>query len=141
MVELGLVGTYAHATDVSFSAATLDGQSGTLFADLSMATFGAELRWTPGLTLARAFERTGPYLAARAGGALVVRTSQQIFTPGSLILAEPRGSYEIEPFASLGVGVEHRFGDQLFVDCDIAVSYSRNERSVTVDAGISWTWY
>jgi hypothetical protein len=72
--ELGLVGGYAHAADVAVNGATLEGQTGNLFTNLSTVSLAAELRWTPGVGLARAFERTGPYLAARAGGALVVRT-------------------------------------------------------------------
>src|SRR5262244_1846692 len=59
-LELGLMASYGEATDVAFAGATLEGQTGTLFADLRTASVAVELRFTPGVALARAFERTGP---------------------------------------------------------------------------------
>src|SRR4051812_10223834 len=51
-IEIGLVGSYAHASDVAF-ASGLDAQGGTLFADLTTIALAADLRWTPGIGLAR----------------------------------------------------------------------------------------
>jgi hypothetical protein len=59
-LELGLIGTYSHTSDIAFDDAMLAGQTGKLFGDASMVAVQGELRWTPGLGLARAFERTGP---------------------------------------------------------------------------------
>src|SRR5262249_37634020 len=87
--ELGLVGAYSHSSDIAVDDATVEGQTGKLYTNMSTVSLAAELRWTPGVSVARAFERTGPYLAVRAGGALVVRTSQQLFMEGSLLLVSP----------------------------------------------------
>jgi hypothetical protein len=58
-----------------------------------------KLRWTQGVRFARAFERTGPYLTGRAGAALALRTSQQVFTAASLLLLDADADIRITPFA------------------------------------------
>jgi hypothetical protein len=140
-LEVGLVGDYAHASNIAFDEAAVEGQTGRLFADLSTASIGAELRWTPGLGLARAFERTGPYIAARAGGALVMRTSQQLFTEGGLLLLDPKDVLHLTPFAAAALGVEHRFGDHLFLGGELAVSLGVDERILALTAEATWAWY
>jgi len=140
-IELGLVAGYARASDIAFDSATLEGQTGKLFADVSTFTFGAELRWTPGLGFARAFERTGPYMSARAGGALALRTSQQLFTATNLLLLDARDDLHISAFAGGALGVEHRFGDHFFLAAELAASTSVDERSLAFTAEAAWAWY
>ena len=139
--ELGLVGGYSHASDISFEGAALEGQSGKLFADLSTASIGAELRWTPGVWLARAFERTGPYIAARAGASLVIRTSQQLFTESSLLLVAPSDDLHLAPFAGAALGVEHRLGDHLFVAAELGGVATPESRDVALTLEVAWSWY
>src|SRR5512147_2447788 len=43
IIELGLVAGYVRASDVAFNAATLEGQTGNLFAHVSTFTLSAEL--------------------------------------------------------------------------------------------------
>ncbi|SRR6266567_7591851 len=139
--ELGLVGSYSHASDIAFDGAALDGQTGNLFADLSEVSVGAEVRWTPGLGLARAFERTSPYVAARAGAALLMRTSQQLLTESGQLLLEPKDDLHLAPFVGAALGVEHRFGDHFFVAGEISVSLGGDVRLVGLTGDAAWAWY
>jgi hypothetical protein len=141
MLEVGLVGGYTHASDTSFDEAALEGQTGKLFADLSTIVLGAELRWTSGLGLARAFERTSPYVAARAGGAVVLHTSQQLFTESGLLLLQPKDDWHFGPFAGVALGVEHRFGDHIFLAGEFAASVVGTDRLFGLNAEAAWSWY
>jgi len=98
-IELGIVGSYASVSNVPFDGAALAGQTGKLFADLSTAGLLAELRWTPGVGLTPAFERTSLFFAARAGTALLVRTSQELLSPRNLLLVAPEDGIELAPVA------------------------------------------
>jgi len=140
-IELGLVAGYARASDIAFEAATLEGQTGTLFADVSTFTLGAELRWTPGLGLSRAFGRTGPYIAARAGAALALRTSQQVFTATNLLLLDAQDDLRLAAFAGGALGLEHRFGDHFFLAAELAASFGGDLRSFSVTGEAAWAWY
>jgi hypothetical protein len=140
-LDVGLVGGYAYASDISFEEAALGGQTGKLFADLSTIVLGAEMRWTLGLGLSRAFERTSPYLAARAGGALFVHTSQQVFTATNLVLLKAGDDLHIEAFAGAALGIEHRFGDHFFVAVELGASFSVDQRSFGLGAEAAWAWY
>ena len=139
--ELGLVAAYAHASDLQFDSAMVESQAGKLFADVSAFSVGAEVRWTPGLGLARAFERTGPYLAARAGAALLVRTSQQLFTGSGLLILAPADDLRLIPFAAAAIGVEHRFGDHLFLPGEFTASLVGDVRLMGLTAEAGWAWY
>ena len=108
---------------------------------MTTINLGAELRWTPGVGLARAFERTSPYVAARAGAALVMRTSQQLFTEGGLLILAASDDRHLTPFAEAALGVEHRFGDHLFFAAELAASLYVDERSFGVTAEAAWAWY
>ena len=141
IVELGLVGGYAHASDLEFDSTMLKNQTETLYADVSTFSFGTEVRWTPGVGLARAFERTGPYVAARAGGALVMRTSQQLFTEGGLLIVAPSADLHFAPFAGAGLGVERRFGDHLFLAAELAAWFCVDAREFGLTAEAAWAWY
>jgi hypothetical protein len=121
--------------------ATLDGQAGTLYADLTVFTLGAELRWTPGVGLARLFERTSPYVAARAGLTVILHTSQQLFTGSGLLLAQPDNNAHLAPFAGAGIGVAHRLGDHFFLSGEVAVSVTDNQRVFAAIAEAAWAWY
>ena len=140
-VEVGLVGSYVHASDLAFDGASIEGQTGTLFADVSTFTVGAELRWTPGVGLAQALERTGPFVAARAGAALVSRTSQQLFTGSSLLILDANDDLHITPFAGAALGVEHRFSDHFFLAAELAASFGVDAREVGLIAEAAWAWY
>jgi hypothetical protein len=139
--ELGLVGGYAHAADVEVDGATLEGQTGQLFTNLSTVSLAVELRWTPGIGVVRAFERTGPYLTARTGGALVVRTSQQLFTATGLLLLDQADDLRFTVLAGGAVGIEHRFGDHLFVAGELSVSVGHDQRLFAMTAEAAWAWY
>jgi len=140
-IELGLASGYAHATNVELDGARLEGQAGTLFADVSTVTLEVELRYTPGLGLARAFERTGPYAALRAGGALVLRTSQQLFTAAGLLVLAPGDERDLAALAGGALGIEHRFGDHLFVAGEAAASLGVASRSLGFTVEAAWAWY
>lgn len=140
-IELSMVAAYLRASDIAFSAATLGGQTGNLFADVSTFTVGAELRWTPGVGFARAFERTGPYLAGRAGASVVLRTSQQVFTASSLLLLDADDDLRIAPFTDGAVGVEHRFGDHFFIAAELEAFVCFEQRSVAITVEAAWAWY
>jgi hypothetical protein len=140
-IELGLFGGYAHAANVELDGATLEGQIGTLFADVSVVMLGVELRYTPGVGLTRAFERTGPYLAARAGGALVLRTSQQLFTAAGLLVLDRGDDLDLAVLAGGALGIEHRFGDHLFVGAEVGASLGVASRSLGFTVEAAWAWY
>lgn len=140
-VELGVAASYSDATDVAFAGATLDRQIGTLYADVHTVSLGIELRLTPGVALARAFERTGPYLAVRAGGAFGVRTNQQIFTGANLLLAAPPDTVELGIFVRGALGVEHRFGDHLFVSAELGATRTSGATLFDFTAEATWAWY
>ena len=140
-LELGLIGGYTHAPDLAFASASVGGQTGTLFADMSTVTISVEFRWTPGLGLARAFERTSPYVAARAGAALLVRTSQQLFTETGLLILAPADDLRLIPFAAAAIGVEHRFGDHLFLPGEFTASLVGDVRLMGLTAEAGWAWY
>ena len=139
--ELGLVGGYAHAADVEVDGATVDGQTGKLFANVSTVSLAVELRWAPGVGLARAFERTAPYLAGRGGGALVVGTSQQLFMESSLLLASPTDDVHLRAFIGGALGIEHRLGDHFFLAVELAAATTGEARTFDVTAEVSWAWY
>lgn len=140
-IELGVVAGYARASDLEFESATIENQTGTLFADLSEIIVGAELRWTPGVGLARAFERTGPYVAARAGGMLILRTSQQLFSGTDLLLVSPSDNLRLTAFGGAALGIEHRFGDHLFLAAELSGCLADDERSFGLIAEAAWAWY
>jgi hypothetical protein len=119
----------------------VESQAGKLFADVSTFSMGAEVRWTPGLGLARAFERTGPYVAARAGAALLVRTSQQLFTASGLLILDANDDRRIAAFAGAALGVEHRFGDHFFLAAELAACLGVDERELGLTAEAAWVWY
>lgn len=141
MIELGLLAGYTRVADIAFDSATLDGQTGRLFANLSTFTLAAELRWTPGIALARAFERTGPYVAVRAGATLALRTSQQVFTSTSLLLVDAGDDLHIVPVAGGALGVEHRFGDRFFLAAELSAGLGATVRSFSLTAEAAWAWY
>lgn len=140
-IELGLVSGYVRASDIRFDEATLEKQAGTLFADISTFSLGAEVRWTPGLGLARAFERTGPYIAARAGAGLALRTSQQVFTETNLLLLDAGDDLHVAAFAGTALGVEHRFGDHFFVATELEAAVGVEHRSLSLTMEAAWAWY
>ena len=140
-LELGVAFGYAHASDVRFGAAAILGQVGTLFLDRMAIALGVELRFTPGVGWARAFARTGPYVALRAGGVVDVRTSQALFTAAGLLLASEADDVRVSPSAGGAIGVEHRFGDHVFVAVEAASDLSPAARLFALTGEIAWTWY
>jgi hypothetical protein len=141
VLELGVVGSYAHASDIEVDGRAVGGETGTLYADVSTFALGIEARWTPGLSVARAFERTSPYLAARAGAAFGLRTNQELFTPKSLLLSAPADDVSLTPWAGGALGVEHRFGDRLFLGGEVAVVLGGDDHLLELGAEASWAWY
>lgn len=140
-IELGLVGSYASVSNVPFDDAALAGQTGKLFADLSMAELLAEVRWIPGVGLTRAFERTSPFLAARAGAALLVRTSQELLAPGNLLLVVPEDEIDMDPVVGGAIGVERRLGDHLFVAAELGAMWTSGATLFNFTAEATWAWY
>jgi hypothetical protein len=139
--ELGFVGMYASVSNVPFDGAALAGQTGRLFADVSTAELLAEVRWRPGVALAGAFERTSPFLAARTGVALVMRTSQELLAPGNLLLVAPQDEIELAAVAGGAFGVEHRFGDHLFVSAELGAERLGDATLIDVTAEAAWAFF
>jgi hypothetical protein len=141
VLELGLVGGYAHASDVEVDGAAVGGQAGTLYADVSALGLGVEARWTPGLGLARAFERTSPYLAVRAGAALALRANQQLFTPSDQLIVQPSDDVEVGAWVGGSIGIEHRFGDRVFLAVEIMAAVVGEANVLGLSAEGAWAWY
>jgi hypothetical protein len=77
----------------------------------------------------------------RAGAALVVRTSQQVFASGNLLLLEPPDDLQAVPIASVALGVEHRFGDHILLAGELAMSVTVDEGLLALTAEVVWAWY
>jgi len=140
-VDLGLTASYAEGTDVAFAGATLGGQTGTLYSDLRMVSLGLDLRLAPGVALARAFERTGPYLAVRASGALSVRTSQEILSRANLLLTAPPDALGLGLVVGGALGLERRFGDHFVVALELGASVGADARRLALTSEVAWAWY
>jgi hypothetical protein len=140
-VELGGIVSYTDAEDICFEHAAMLGQAGTLYANLSTIAAGAELRWTPGVGVARAFARTGPYLAARGGATLVITSGQQLFAPNNLLILDADDALDVRAFGAAAIGLEHRFGDHLFVAAEIAATFMADARRIDSTFELAWSWY
>src|SRR6266545_3163121 len=67
-LELAAEGAFTRTQAVEFNGASIEGQRGDLFADLTTAELEAGVRWTFGVEVWRALERFHPFLGVRAGG-------------------------------------------------------------------------
>ncbi len=70
-----------------------------------------------------------------------MRTSQQLFTEGGLLIVAPSDDLHVAPFAGVGLGVEHRFGDHFFLAAELAVSVGVDQRLFATTAEAAWAWY
>jgi len=140
-VEIGALMSYGVAANLRFTNARIDGQGGTLFADLATLALGPEVRVTPGVALGRAFARTGPYVAARVGAALAMKTSQELLDAESLLVLTPGDDLSVRPFAAGAVGVEHRFGDHAFFSAELAYVVMPDGGRVEATGEFAWSWY
>lgn len=139
--DLGGIVSYTSVSDVRFEHASMLGQAGTLYANLATFALGAELRFAPGVGLARAFSRTGPYLAVRGGAAVLVMSGQQLFGPSNLLILDVDDGLDVRPFCGAAVGVEHRFGDHLFVAGELAATFMAGARRFDSTLELAWSWY
>jgi len=139
--DIAVVSTYARGADVEFDFATIDGQKGRLFADLTSCGVLVELRWTLGVGVSRAFERTRPYVAVRAGGALLLVDSQELFDASERTLATPGDSARVAGAVGAAIGLEHRFGDRLTLTGDLDVLVHGDVKHGGFTFSLGWSWY
>jgi hypothetical protein len=140
-LDLGLAVSYSRVANVRFAGAVHDGQAGTLFADVVGAGLLAELRWTLGVGVARAFDRTRSYFAARAGGELVVLSAQELRGAGGKTVVTPDATARLTFVAGGAAGVEHRFGDRLIVALELNVLVGPKDRRGGLALELGWRGY
>jgi hypothetical protein len=140
-IEAAVFAGYARTQAIEFQDAMADGQHGRLFADHDAITLGVELRWILGVELSRLFDRTRPYLAIRGGLNGKRMSGQILYNDRNETLLEPENEVSIVPFLGGSAGVDHRFGDHLFVGLAFDVAYGKDCQFLGGSVELAWSWY
>jgi hypothetical protein len=140
-LEIAVEAGGIRAQALEFVRAEIDRQIGNLYADATLLELSIGARWMFGVETWRALERTRPFLGVRGGGVLRILSGQLLLNANDMVLGTPDDELRLAPFIAGGAGIEHRFGDHLFIAVSIDVAYGDEYRHLGGSLEVAWSWY
>jgi hypothetical protein len=134
---------FAAGPSLSFDNALVDDQPGELRATMYTGGVAAVARAEAGVDVSKVFAITHPYVSLGVGALSRTLSNQQLIDPDSgLLVLAPATSFDVRPYASFELGLEHRFGAGVAGALALGGRYAGDAYAAgEVRLELAWYWY